>query len=216
MEVPIIRLPAVRPQPGFDFSRHMRVLCADLVARLPELAHIDLSRVAIAFCQTRRRVPHGLQATLTPLRFEGGSLTTHRRGRRLVIQRVVDSSDREMLYILSFYLPRFLDHPLREKLCTVAHELWHIGPAFDGDLRRFPGRCFAHGHSQRHYETIVEDLVDRWLAERPSREVYGFLEEDFAALTARHGRVWGLRIPAPRVVPADEAPAARRAASQGR
>ena len=42
---------------------------------------------------------------------------------------------------MSFYLPRFCDQSLDEKLSTVMHELWHISPAFDGDIRRLPGRC---------------------------------------------------------------------------
>ena len=39
-----------------------------------------------------------------------------------------------MLYLLSFYLPRFLKLPWREKLATVIHELWHVNPQFNGDL----------------------------------------------------------------------------------
>ena len=91
-----------------------------------------------------------LRLWLTPLRFEGGRLTSVRRTGRWTIERLYDEAGREMLYLLSFYLPRFLEHPLREKLATVVHELWHIGPGFDGDLRRHPGRCYAHSHSQRH------------------------------------------------------------------
>ena len=64
-----------------------------------------------------------------------------------------------MLYILNFYLPRFLDLPFREKLTTMLHELWHIGPKFDGDVRRLGGRCFAHGSSQKQYDAHVEALL---------------------------------------------------------
>ena len=87
-------------------------------------------------------------ASLTPLRFAGGQRHTLRRGRQWTLQRVCEDG-REMLYILNFYLPRFLDLPLDEKLTTVVHELWHIGPRFDGDLRRFGGRCYAHSGSQK-------------------------------------------------------------------
>ena len=58
---------------GFDFTRHIRLLAADMVARLPELARIDLEQVAIRFCQARKAVRHGIQASLTPLRFAGGT-----------------------------------------------------------------------------------------------------------------------------------------------
>ena len=118
---------------GFDFTGHMRLVCEDVVGRLPEFGHIDMDRVAIRFCQVRRPGPFGLQASLTPLRFKAGALETIRRGRRYRVQPVVDRNGREMLYLLSFYLPRFLDQSFAEKIATVCHELWHIGPEFDGE-----------------------------------------------------------------------------------
>ncbi len=87
-----------------------------------------MSQVAVAFAQTRHQALHGLQAKLTPMRFEGGALTTRRRGRTWTVQRLFHGQ-REMLYILTFYLPRFLDQSFREKLITVFHELYHISPA---------------------------------------------------------------------------------------
>lgn len=186
---------------GFDFTHHMHRLCDDLVARLDELSHIDLSRVAISYRQTRKRVPHGLQASLTPMRFEGGALRSSRRGRQWTIQRLFDPSGREMLYLLNFYLPRFLDQPYREKLVTVLHELWHISPTFDGDLRRFEGRYSAHTHSQKEYDRAMDRLVERWLAMDPPAEVHEFLQYDFRDLTARHGPIRALRFPQPKLIP---------------
>jgi predicted metallopeptidase len=188
---------------GFDFTRHVRRLCDDLVHRLPELGHVDLSRVAISFAQTRKAVDHGLYASLTPMRFAGGSRETFRRGRRWTVQRLVDSSGREMLYLLSFYLPRFLNQTFRHKLTTVIHELWHISPRFDGDLRRFDGRCYAHSGSQKAYDAQVERLADRWLALEPPAAVYDFLRHDFRELTRLHGRVYGTKIRTPKMIPVE-------------
>lgn len=188
---------------GFDFNFHLRRLCADLAARLPELDHVDMSRVAIRYCQARSRAPHGLQATLTPLRFEGGELFTRRAGRRFTIERLYDASGREMLYLLSFYLPRFLNHSFDEKLTTVIHELWHISPTFNGDLRRWPGRCYAHGPSEREYHEQMEVLAAKWLALSPPEETSRFLHSNFRQLQASHGAVFGARISTPRLIPAD-------------
>ena len=188
---------------GFDFTGHMRALCGDMVDRLPELRHIKLDRVAIAFCQTRKAVRHGMHASLTPMRFDGGRLHTIRRGRQWGVQRMYDQSGRELLYILSFYLPRFLNLAFREKLTTVVHELWHIGPRCDGDLRRFEGRFYAHGTSRGAYDTEVERLVDRWLALDPLPSVHAFLRHDHPTLVARHGAVFGVRIPVPKLIPLD-------------
>jgi hypothetical protein len=188
---------------GLDFNFHVARLCADISSRLPDFAHIDMSRVAIRYCQVRKPVPHGLQATLTPLRFEHGALYTQRRGRRWTIQRLYDRNGREMLYLLSFYLPRFLNHSFREKLSTVIHELWHISPNFDGDLRRFEGRCYAHGPSERHYHQSMREMADQWLSLKPPEDAYRFLKANFRQLQRRHGGVFGARISTPRLIPVD-------------
>lgn len=185
---------------GFNFTSHMRVLCTDLAERLPELAHIDVGRVAIRFCQARIHSRHGLYASLTPLRFEGGQLLSQRRGRNWTVERLFDDAGREMLYLLSFYLPRFLERPFEEKLSTVVHELWHIGPAFDGDLRRHPGRCYAHTHSQKQYDALMRELTQKWLGLDPPSEAYAFLRYDFRQLERRYGRVFGQRIRTPRLL----------------
>lgn len=186
---------------GLDFTAHMRRLCEDLSTRLSELAHIDVSRVAMRICQVRRRGLHGLQASLTPLRFTGGELETVRRGRRYTVERLYDADGREMLYLLSFYLPRFLNHSLEEKLATVCHELWHISPRFDGDLRRHEGRCYAHGPRESDYHAAMIDLARRWQALEPAGGLYAFLGGNFRQLLARYGRVYGTRIPTPRLIP---------------
>lgn len=191
-----------RASKGFDFTGAIRAVCADMTRRAAELSHIDMRRVAIGMCQTRNAAMHGVFATLTPLRFEGGRLERTVRGRAHRIQPVVDASGQELLYLLNFYLPRFLNLTLEDKLSTVVHELWHIGPAFDGDLRRHAGRCYAHGHSQRQYDASMDRLTQQWLAADPPHHLYEFLERTFDELAAEHGGVCGQRWPTPKVVPA--------------
>ena len=173
-----------------------------MAAQLDELRHIDMSRVAVSFRQTRKRMPYGLYASLTPLRFAGGETHGVRRGRKFSIQRV-EIDGREMLYVLNFYLPRFLDLGFREKLTTIAHELLHISPNFDGDLRRFSGRCYAHSHSHPQFDAQAEQLAQRWLARGPEQSLYAFLHLDFLRLRAMHGGIYGRRIAAPKLLPAE-------------
>jgi len=187
--------------PPFDFTLHIRRVCDDMVARLGQLAHIDMSRVAVCFCQARKPVSHGMYASLTPLRFAGGASTMMRQGRPHTVQVVCDATGQEMLYILSFYLPRFQNLDFREKLITVLHELWHISPRFDGDIRRHAGRYHAHSHSQAEYDEQMGCLADRWLAERPPEALWSFLRDDFRQLLLRHGGISGLKIRRPRIVP---------------
>ena len=186
---------------GFDFTSAMRSLCSDMVSRLAELRHVDLDRVAINLCQARKDVSHGLYASLTPLRFEEGASQAKLRGRRYSVDSVCDQMGREYLYILSFYLPRFMNTSLEEKLSTVIHELWHISPEFNGDLRRHEGRCYAHGSSQRHYDAQMDRFAQNWLALSPPEHLYEFLVGSFEDLVAEHGKVTGSHWKAPKLVP---------------
>ena len=193
----------MEPDQAFDFTAAMERLCRDLCARVADLGHIDMSLVAVGYRQARRRTTYGLQASLTPLRFEGGATTGVVRRRRYHCPRVVDRHGRDCLYLLNFYLPRFFDHPLEERLTTVVHELWHIGPLMDGDLRRHDGRCYAHGASQKAFDAHAARLAREWLACDPPAELFELLESSFGELVAEHGGVVGARYEAPRMSPVD-------------
>lgn len=147
-------------------------------------------------------------AKLTPLRFEGGELTTMRDGQTWTIQRLYAGA-REQSYILSVYLPRFFDLPFEEKLNTLVHELYHISPHFNGDIRRYGGRCFAHSASHRAYDEIVEMLCQGYLRRRsPRSPLLKFLHHDLASLRSTYGAVIGAQVPIPKLIPWRETRAA--------
>ena len=185
----------------FDFSRHMGDLCVDISRRMCELSHIDVDRILIAVSQARKPVEHGVWASLTPLRFEHGQLTGARYGTEYRCQRVFRDTGVEVLYILRFYLPRFMDLPFFEKLTTVFHELWHVAPQFNGDLRRHPGRCYAHTSSQTEYDERMAELARQWLRLDPPASLYEFLTLDFASLRARYGAIVGIQVAHPKLIP---------------
>ena len=83
-----------QPSVEFNFSAKMRSLCADMTSRVNSLHHIDMRRVAVSFCQTRKGGLYGLYAALTPMRFESGDLVTTRYGRRFTCRYTMD----ELLY----------------------------------------------------------------------------------------------------------------------
>lgn len=186
---------------GFDFSARMSDLCHDLVMRVEALRHIRMECVAVCFAQSRKPVVHGMWASLTPLRFAQGAAEMTRGNRRFVLQRLQGPQGQEMLYILRFYLPRFLDLAFWDALTTVTHELWHISPDCDGDIRRFPGRCAAHSSRKRDFDAQADALASRYLQTNPPSELRDFLHLDSRALQARHGAIFGRRIPQPKLIP---------------
>jgi hypothetical protein len=206
----VIRAPgsSLTPYPfslttAFDFTAHASRLCADIAARCPELSHIDSTRMLFAVTQARTPARHGLQARVTPLRFPGGASHRRRGGTLFRVQRYVVAG-REMLYLVEFCLPRFLDQSYDEKLITVFHELYHIAPGFAGDLRRMAGRCALHSRSKRAYDAHMAGLARAWLASGPPPEVHDWLRLNFAGLVGRHGLVRGAAVPRPRLVPVED------------
>jgi len=191
----------------FDFCAHVRRLCDDITLRCPELAHVRTDQVLFAITQARNGRGHGLQARVTPLRFHGGRLVRRHRGVPYQVQRHIVAG-REILYLMTFCLPRFLNRPFEDKFVTIFHELYHIGPKFDGDLRRHEGRCTLHSKSRRGYDERMAALARTYLSSGPDPDLHAFLRLDFAQLQARHGSVIGVSIPRPKLVPLpDEATA---------
>lgn len=185
-----------------NLTRALEELIADITSRVAEFRHIDPARVLICVSSTRGGGIHGTYAKIHPLRFEGGlSSIEVKRGRRTRVCTLpeVTLGGKEMLYIIYFLVPRFFNLTLREKLVTVFHELFHISPLFDGDIRRFPGRNYAHGGSRKRYNAIMTDMVDVYLRQMEAQALIGFLDGDMETLRARHGVIVGRRFPAPKI-----------------
>ncbi len=185
---------------GFDFTRHMSRICADMVERLPPLAHVDMTRVAVSFCQTRKGVSHGMFASLTPLRFAGGE-------REVVRRAVAPGASRES--------------PTREgaKCCTSSTSICRGFSIWSLPRRSRPRstNCGTSGRSSTAtcgasaagamlmaVRSGVTRPKSRSLppngAQGPPPTVYRFLEDDFRGLVRRHGTVFGTRVPIPKFV----------------
>jgi hypothetical protein len=184
----------------FDFCGHVRRLLEDMVRHCAELEHVDVSRLLLAVTQARSGRMHGLQARVTPLRFARGALTRRRRGVTYQVQRYF-LGEHEYLYLMTFCLPRFLDQDFDDKFVTLFHEMYHLSPACDGDLRRHGGRYHLHTNNQRAYDRHMLELARAYLACRPEPRLHAFLRLGYAQLVKRHGSVTGIVVPRPKVVP---------------
>ncbi|NQT87891.1 hypothetical protein HQ560_14080 [bacterium] len=179
---------------AFDFTAAMHAVMTDIATVCEELQHVDMTRVAVIFSQARHGRVDGVHAATHPLRFEGGSTDKVVRGRRYVMPQVMVDG-REMLYVISYTLPRFLNAgPLMKRLRTVVHEMYHISPSFDGDLRRFPGGKPYHTGSQKNYDAAMAAIARRYMKATRRPELYAFLENDFAGLAKERGGLVGMRM----------------------
>ncbi len=203
--LPAIYSPSVyhangQAQDAFDFTWHMRRLCVDIVSRCGSFHHIDPARLLFGVSQARSGRQHGLQAKVTPMRFANGERTRRRRGRLYQVQRyLVDGV--EMLYLVTFCLPRFQNQTFDDKLITIFHELYHIAPEFHGDLRRHHGRYSVHTRSQKGYDREMAALAREYLSGGADPALHAFLRLSFNELHARYGRITGQLVPVPKLVP---------------
>jgi hypothetical protein len=184
----------------FDFTSAMRALIEDICRRVAEFQHIRVPELLIGYVPSRNNRTSGLQARITPLRFAGGELTKEFRGQKYQVQQVRYGGF-DILYLLAFSLPRFLNRSFDDKCVTIFHELYHIGPNFDGDLRRHPGRCEFHTGSKSRYDEQMKHLVRQYLADGADPRWHGFLRLNSKQLHQRHGQVVGVKIPRIRVFP---------------
>jgi hypothetical protein len=184
-----------------NLTAELERLIADIAAQVEEFHHIDPRRLMVCVNSSRNSL-HGTFAKIHPLRFHGGELTrVVKKGRShfACIMPEVSHNGIDMLYVIYFTLPRFMDRPLQEKLVTIFHELYHISPAFDGDIRRFPGRNFAHGSSAKKYNLLMAALVEKYLLLPASSERVAFLDVDMDGLHQRYRAVVGRKLAMPRL-----------------
>jgi hypothetical protein len=188
------------PAQPFHFSESMRQLCADIATRFEPLAHLVVSRMLFAFTQARSLRNHGLQARVTPMRFRDGSQVRTHRGVPFQVQQFL-LDGKEIRYIVTFCLPRFFNRSFDDKFVTIFHELFHISPAFDGDLRRLKGRYSIHSACQKSYDLHMLALARDYLQSGADPKLHGFLRLNFAQLAGRHREVLGHAIPRPKLIP---------------
>jgi hypothetical protein len=201
-----------------NYTERLSLLMEDVVARVPTLSFIDMSRVLV-FARAGRTDAEGAYATChcvsLPPSEPGyyfwrdrstGALT--RRSEWFVTKSpTVRIGTQDIDYLLSFTLPRFCDQSLSRsrkeayyegeenwvaKLDTVIHELYHIDPERPGIRRieRADGTYSANCHGPRFFEDVVA-MVKQYLATGPDPAISEFLRYDFKELTARFGGVVG-------------------------
>jgi len=197
----------------FDYAACMRSLIEDIVSCCEVFGHIDMSSVLVGCIKARKSGNTGLYARTVPLRFENGSFMATRRGCVYRVPRVIHEGN-EILYIISFCLPRFQDLSFEGKITTIFHELYHISPRFDGDIRRFRGKNYVHG-SQKKYDELVKTFAQEYMAGQSHSGLIGFLKLSWEELSREHGAIrWTIyRAPKPELI---EPEAIRATARRGR
>jgi predicted metallopeptidase len=188
-----------RPDAGINLTQHLTAIIAHIVSRSPSLGHIDVGRVLVCIGSNRGGRRGGLYGKLIPLRFENGSEIVRYRGRYYTLP-AVSHNGADCLYIIYFYMPRFFDLPWTEKLRVMFHELYHISPRFDGDIRRMGAVKTAHGHSKKHFDSLYASELNNFADHIRDTPAMDFLAMNTGALYRSYRRVTGVRMKSPKPV----------------
>jgi hypothetical protein len=194
-----MRNAAARPDGEINLTSHLTAIIADIVRRTPSLGHIDVGRVLICIGSNRSGRRGGMYGKLIPLRFENGTEIVRYRGRYYTLP-AVSHNGADCLYIIYFYMPRFFDLPWKEKLRVIFHELYHISPRFDGDIRRMGAVKSAHGHSKKHFDSLYAAELAAFSEHVCSSPALAFLEMNTSALYGSYRKVTGVRMKSPKPV----------------
>ena len=201
-----------------NYTERIALLMEDIVARVPTLSFIDMSRVLV-FARAGRTDAEGAYATchcicLPPSepgyyfwRDRASGALTRRSEWFVTKSPVVAVGATPIDYMISVALPRFSDQLLSRsrkqvhyegrpnwigKLDTIVHELYHIDPERPGIRRmeKADGTYSANCHGQGFLEDVVK-MVNQYLDSSPDPAVYEFLEWNLGEMTHRFGGVVG-------------------------
>jgi hypothetical protein len=201
-----------------NYTERLSLLMRDIVARVPTLSFIDMSKVLV-FARSGRTSAEGAYATChcvclppsEPGYYFWRDRTTGRLTRRsewFVTKSPSVSIDSSRIdYLVSFTLPRFTDQVLSRsrkqvhyrgqpnwvaKLDTIVHELYHIDPLRPGIRRmeKADGTYSANCHGDRFFADVVA-MVNQYLDTKPDPALTDFLHHNFGELADRYGVVSG-------------------------
>jgi predicted metallopeptidase len=149
-------------------------LVRDAATRLPELGHVDGSKLLVVAGEARR----ASRATIRPVPAERPGPARPR----------IRVRGREILYVITLRPLWFLDSTPEERVETILHELWHASTRFDGRLHR----ARRHGALPlAAFNRRVRALRERYLAAAPAELLAPFAHQGLV-----RARMW-LERPAP-------------------
>lgn len=180
-----------------NISETLTHIIYEIIKQCPEFYHIDMNHVTICVSSNRKGSRGGIYGKLVPLRFKDGSTVTEHRGAFFRMPEVSIRGN-SMLYLIYFYMPRFFDLPIKEKINVIFHELYHISPDFNGDIRRMAAVKAIHGHSKEAYDAQFEDSMKAFAEYIEQTPYRNFLELNSRDMYRIFKKVTATRMKLPR------------------
>ena len=182
-----------------DLTEIITRIIQEITATSNQFSHVDVNRLLVCLGSNRRNGRGGTLGKLVPLRFEKGAQVLKYRSRYYTIPEVIQDGV-TFLYLIYFYMPRFFDLDPDEKLKVIFHELYHISPDFDGDIRRMGAVKKAHGHSRNKFDLLYEEDLISFREHIRQTPLIDFLELDSKSIFKLYRTVTGRRMKHPKPI----------------
>lgn len=160
---------------SINLTDTLSLITHEMIIRTPEFRGYDINRMLICCASNRSDSRGGIYGKLVPLKFEGGSDIINFHGRTYTIPKIIHNNI-EIRYLIYYYHPKFFDISAREKVNVMFHELYHISPDFNGDIRRMGKFKKTHGHSKKSFEEKYLDYAEEFYSYVKETPYHAFLE----------------------------------------
>lgn len=152
----------------------LTLIISDIISYTEEFYNFDLNKILICCASNRKDFNGATYGKLLPLKFQNGSDVIKHRGHFYTIPKLI-INNYEILYIIYFYMPKFFNLSAKEKINVIFHELYHINPSFNGDIRRMGDFKKAHGYSKKKFEEKYIEYADVFYNKVINLPYYKFL-----------------------------------------
>ena len=165
------------PADSINLTDILSLIIRDMINSTDEFKKFDLNRMLVCCASNRKDCRGATYGKLVPLRFKDGAEIIKHNGKFYTIPKVKVNNS-EILYIVYFYIPKFFSLSAKDKINVMFHELYHINPEFNGDIRRMGKFKAAHGHSRKSFEEKYIEYADNFFDKIQNTPYYNFLKMD--------------------------------------
>lgn len=169
------------PSDSINLTDVLSLIIHDMIKSTEEFRSFDMNRILVCCASNRKDCRGAIYGKLCPLRFKDGSEIIKHNGRFYTIPKL-KVSNTEILYIIYFYIPKFFNLSAKDKVNVMFHELYHISPEFNGDIRRMGKFKSAHGHSRKAFEEKYIEYADTFFEKIKDAPYYNFLQMDSVSI----------------------------------
>ena len=187
----------------FNITDAFTLIIKEMITSTEEFKLFDINKILLCCGTNKSTSKGGIYGKLVPLKFENGNDIIKHKGHYYTIPKL-RINNIEIIYIIYLYIPKFMDLPAKKKIDVMFHELYHINPAFNGDIRRMGKFKKAHGHSRKSFDEKYQDYAKAFYEQIKETPFLDFLELNTDALIKKFNKISYRRMKVPKPVRIDK------------